>query len=58
MVDGKLIGFSLDQAILNPDVAQKTDAETKELLRQSGVWNEVSGMDKSEMVERLSREEK
>ncbi len=55
MVDGKLIGFSIDQAILNPDVAQKSDAETKELLRRSGVWNEVGGVDKAAMQDRLSR---
>lgn len=55
MVDGKLIGFSLDQAILNPDVAQKTDAETKELLRRSGVWTELNGVDKTKTADMLSR---
>ena len=34
MVDGKLVWFSLEQAILNPDVAQKTDGEVKHMLKQ------------------------
>jgi hypothetical protein len=49
MTDGKLIGFSLDQAILNPDVAQKTDGEVKHLLKQSGAWSEGMGVDKAKV---------
>lgn len=52
-VDGKLIGFSLDQAILNPDVAQKTDADVKHLLKRSGAWSETIGVDRVKVEERL-----
>jgi len=52
-VEGKLIGFSLDQAILNPDVAQKTDGEVKHLLKQSGAWSEMMGVDRVKVEERL-----
>ena len=51
---GEQVSFSLDQAILNPDVAQKTEAETKELLLRSGVWNEVSGIDRAAMRDLLT----
>jgi hypothetical protein len=52
-VNGKLIGFSLEQAILNPDVAQKTDGEVKHLLKQSGAWSETMGVDKARVEEKL-----
>ena len=52
-VDGKLIGFSLDQAIANPDVAQKTDGEVKHLLKRSGAWSETMGVDRVKVGERL-----
>jgi len=54
MVHDKLVGFSLDQAILNPDIAQKTDGEVKHLLKQSGVWDETMGVDKVKVGERLA----
>jgi len=54
MVDNKLVGFSLEQAIRNPDVAQKTDGEVKHLLKQSGAWSETMGVDKVKMLGRLS----
>jgi len=53
MVDNKLVGFSLDQAILNPDVAQKTDGEVKHLLKQSGAWSETMGVDKVTVGKKL-----
>jgi len=55
MVGGKLTWFSLEQAILNPDVAQKTDGELKALLLSSGVWNETTGVDKVEMLGELAK---
>lgn len=54
IVDDKLIGFSLDQAIRNPDVPQKTDADVKHLLKQSGVWSETMGVDKVKVWESIS----
>ncbi len=54
MVEDQLVGFSLDQAILTPDVQQKTDAELKALLADSGVWNETTGTNKALMLERLT----
>jgi len=54
MVDNKLVGFSLDQAILNPDVAQKTDGEVKHLLKQSGTWSETMGVDRVKVGERIA----
>lgn len=35
MVGDKLVGFSLETAILQPDVAQKTETELKALLASS-----------------------
>jgi len=55
MVNGKLVGFSLEQAILNPDVAQKTDGEVKELLTSSGVWSETTGVNKAKLKENLEK---
>jgi len=55
MIDGKLIGFSLQQAILNPDVAQKTDGEVKHLLKQSGAWSEGMGVDKVKVEKILAK---
>lgn len=54
MVDGTLVGFSLERAVLTPGVAQKTDVEVKALLKSSQVWNETTGTNKSEMLARLS----
>ena len=47
IADGKLVGFSLEQAKLHPEVAQKTDAELKALLQSSKAWNETTGVNKS-----------
>jgi len=54
MIGDKLVGFSLDQAILNPDVAQKTEAETKELLLRSGVWTDIGEINKVALADRLA----
>lgn len=54
MVDGQLVGFSLEQAIRFPDVPQKTDTELSELLQHSGVWEQTSGTNKQRMLERLA----
>lgn len=53
MVDGQLVGFSLEQAIMYPDVAQKTDSERNAMLAASGVWDEFRGTDKQELAMRL-----
>jgi hypothetical protein len=55
IVDDKLVGFSLEQAILNPHIAQKTDGEVKHLLKQSGAWNETMGVDKAKVGASLSK---
>lgn len=52
-VGDRLVGFSLEQAILNPDVAQKTESEVSELLKESGVWSETTGTNKQLMLQRL-----
>ena len=49
------MGFSLEMAILNPDIAQKTDAELKQLLIQSGVWSDTTGVNKAKMLENLEK---
>lgn len=54
MVDGTLRGFSLDQAKLRPDVAQKTDAELKLLMQEAGVWHQDRGANRAEILKRLS----
>lgn len=53
MVNGQLVGFSLEQAIMYPDVAQKTDSERNAMLAESGVWDEFRGTNKQEMKARL-----
>lgn len=53
MVGDRLVGFSIEQAILNPDVAQKTDSELSALLKESEVWNETTGTNKQLMLQRL-----
>jgi len=55
MVDGKLVWFSLEQAIRTPNVAQKTDGELKALLTGSGMWNETTGVDKAKMLDELAK---
>jgi len=55
MVDGKLVWYSLDQAILNPEVAQKNDAEMKQLLTSSWVWSENTGVNRATLTEKLSK---
>lgn len=52
-IDGKLIGFSLEQVIMNPDVPQKTDADVKYLLKRSGAWSETMGVDRVKIEEKL-----
>jgi len=52
-VNGKLVGFSLEQAILNPDVPQKTDADVKHLLKRSGAWSETMGVNRMKVEEKL-----
>ena len=47
------MGFSLNQVITNPDVAQKTDGEVKHLLKRSGAWSETMGVDRVKVGERL-----
>lgn len=55
IVDGKQVGFSLDQIVLSPRAVLKTDTEVKHLLKSAGVWNEITGVNKSKMLAQVSK---
>ncbi len=53
--DGNLIGFSIDQAIRNPNAQTKTDGEIVNLMQRSGIWSETTGFNKAKAVENLRK---
>lgn len=54
MVDGRLLGFSLDPNLMKTDSQPKTRSEVHSLLYEAGVWNETTGPNKEAVRMRLS----
>ena len=53
MVDGRLLGFSLDPNLMKSDSQPKTRSEVHSLLQGAGVWNETLGAKKEIIRQRL-----
>ena len=53
--NGNLIGFSIDQAIRNPNAQTKTDGEITHLMERSGIWSETTGFNKAKAMENFGK---
>ena len=52
---GELVGFSLADAIRNPDAQTKTEAEIKHIMKQGGIWSEATGFNKEQAIKNLTK---
>jgi len=50
-----LVWFSIEQAIRNPTVQQKTDGELKSFMKQFWVWDDLRGFDKVRAIDNLCK---
>ena len=53
--NGQLIGFSLDDAIRNPNSQTKTHSEVMALMKKWGLWSEATGFNKMKAIENLKK---